>query len=61
METNYQLAIKLLNENIDALHKTAELLLEKETINGSEIDKFLNAENTVNNENTTNEAVNTED
>jgi cell division protease FtsH len=34
-------ARKILNENIDILHKLAELLLEKETITGKELDDLI--------------------
>jgi cell division protease FtsH len=34
-------ARKILNKNIDILHKLAELLLEKETVTGSELDDLI--------------------
>ncbi len=37
----YQQAKGVLNENIDVLHKLAELLLEKETVLGAELDKLI--------------------
>ena len=37
----YALATKTLKENIDILHKLAELLLEKETIMGKELDELI--------------------
>jgi cell division protease FtsH len=36
-------ARKILNENMDILHKLAELLLEKETVTGSELDDLIRA------------------
>ncbi len=38
---NYEKAKQLLIDNIDVLHKVAELLLEKETIEGKEIDVLI--------------------
>jgi cell division protease FtsH len=37
----YQRALKVLNENLDILHKLAELLLEKETVLGKELDELI--------------------
>jgi cell division protease FtsH len=37
----YQRAGEVLNENIDILHKLAELLLEKETVLGKELDELI--------------------
>nr|MBL0701979.1 cell division protein FtsH [Desulfobacterales bacterium] len=37
----YKTAQKVLNENLDILHKLAELLLEKETVMGSELDSLI--------------------
>lgn len=37
----YQRAKQILQENLDILHKLAELLLEKETILGSELDELI--------------------
>jgi cell division protease FtsH len=36
-------ARKILTENIDILHKLAKLLLEKETVTGSELDDLIRA------------------
>ena len=38
---NYEKAKKLLNEHIDVLHKIANELLEKEVLNGEEIDALI--------------------
>ncbi len=38
---NYERAKKTLEENIDILHKLAEMLLEKETIMGKELDELI--------------------
>ena len=38
---NYQKAKAVLEENIDILHKLAELLLEKETVMGAELDALI--------------------
>ena len=43
IDRNYNRARKILNENIDILHKLAELLLEKETITGKELDDLIRA------------------
>ena len=37
----YQRATDVLNENVDVLHKLAELLLEKETVLGKELDELI--------------------
>jgi cell division protease FtsH len=37
----YQCATDVLNENVDILHKLAELLLEKETVLGKELDELI--------------------
>lgn len=37
----YQRARKVLQENKDVLHKLAELLLEKETVMGAELDEII--------------------
>ena len=37
----YQCATGVLNENMDVLHKLAELLLEKETVMGKELDELI--------------------
>ncbi|HRE58077.1 MAG TPA: cell division protein FtsH, partial [Candidatus Kapabacteria bacterium] len=34
-------AEKLLRDNIDLLHKTSKVLLERETIDGEELDKII--------------------
>ncbi len=39
----YTQAENLLKENIDILHKLAELLLEKETVKGSELDELIHS------------------
>ncbi|NDG85652.1 MAG: cell division protein FtsH, partial [Proteobacteria bacterium] len=44
VERNYQRARQLLNENIAALHRIAEALLEYETIDGEEVDKLIRGE-----------------
>ncbi len=38
---NYEKAKKLLEDNIDLLHKLAELLLDKEVIDGKELDELI--------------------
>ncbi len=35
------MAKKVLEENLDILHKLAELLLEKETVQGKELDELI--------------------
>ena len=40
---SYQHATDILNENMDILHKLAELLLEKETVMGKELDELIYA------------------
>ena len=37
----YQCARNVLNENLDVLHKLAEILLEKETVMGKELDELI--------------------
>ena len=37
----YKRAENVLNENIDILHKLAELLLERETVQGKELDELI--------------------
>jgi len=37
----YQRATDVLNENVDILHKLAEMLLEKETVLGKELDELI--------------------
>ena len=41
IDRNYNRARKILNENIDILHRLAEFLLEKETVTGSELDDLI--------------------
>jgi len=41
IDTAYQRACDVLEENLDVLHKLAELLLEKETVMGSELDNLI--------------------
>ncbi len=41
IEKAYERAQKVLEENIDILHKLAELLLEKETVMGAELDELI--------------------
>jgi len=41
IDTAYQKAKTVLNENIDILHKLAEKLLEKETVLGAELDELI--------------------
>jgi len=41
IDTAYQKAKTVLNENIDILHKLAEKLLEKETVLGAELDQLI--------------------
>lgn len=41
IKTSCKRAKKILNENIDILHKLAELLLEKETVKGDELDNLI--------------------
>ncbi|MBC2695989.1 MAG: ATP-dependent metallopeptidase FtsH/Yme1/Tma family protein [Desulfobacteraceae bacterium] len=41
IKNSYKRAKKILNENIDILHKLAELLLEKETVKGNELDDLI--------------------
>ena len=44
VERNYQRARQLIAENIAALHRIAEALLEYETIDGEEVDKLIRGE-----------------
>lgn len=37
----YERARSVLNENLDVLHKLAEVLLEKETVPGKELDELI--------------------
>jgi cell division protease FtsH len=41
VSTTYSSAKKVLSENLDVLHKLAELLLEKETVMGKELDELI--------------------
>jgi cell division protease FtsH len=41
IDRNYNRTRNILDENIDILHKLAELLLEKETITGKELDALI--------------------
>jgi cell division protease FtsH len=41
VKTSYQRAKSVLQENLDILHKLAELLLEKETVMGKELDELI--------------------
>jgi cell division protease FtsH len=43
IDRNYNRTRNILDENIDILHKLAELLLEKETITGKELDDLIRA------------------
>ncbi|MBC7396982.1 MAG: ATP-dependent metallopeptidase FtsH/Yme1/Tma family protein [Bdellovibrionales bacterium] len=44
VERNYQVAKQIVAENIAALHRLAEALLEYETIDGEEVDKLIRGE-----------------
>jgi len=44
IETSYNQAIQLLRSNIKVLHKLAEALLERETLDGQEIDQIMEKE-----------------
>ena len=41
INATYGQAIKVIEENLDILHKLAELLLEKETVQGKELDELI--------------------
>ncbi len=41
IKKSHNTAKKILNENLDVLHKLAELLLEKETVMGKELDELI--------------------
>jgi cell division protease FtsH len=41
IKNSYKRAKEILGENIDILHKLAELLLEKETVKGDELDDLI--------------------
>ena len=47
IKSSYNEAIKILNENIDVLHKTAKLLIEKEKITGAEFRHILDPDKVV--------------
>ncbi len=47
IKTAYSEAVRILNDNIDVLHKTAELLIEKEKITGAEFRAILNPDSVV--------------
>ncbi len=47
VKNGYDTAKKILIENIDALHRMAKALLEKETLTSDEIDRILNGEDLV--------------
>ncbi len=47
VERNYQRAKKIIQENIAALHRIAEALLEFETIDGAEVDQLIRGEKIV--------------
>lgn len=44
INNNYEKVFKLLNDNIDLLHKLADLLLEKEVIDSKELDELVSKE-----------------
>lgn len=46
IDTAYENALNILNENIDILHKTCELLLAKEKITGAEFEKLFGDDST---------------
>jgi cell division protease FtsH len=41
IKNSYERAKTVLNENLDILHKLAEVLLEKETVLGKELDELI--------------------
>ncbi len=41
IDATYRMSKKVLEENLDILHKLAELLLEKETVQGKELDELI--------------------
>ena len=43
IKNSYERAKTVLNENLDILHKLAEVLLEKETVMGKELDELIHA------------------
>lgn len=44
LETQYELAKKLLTENLEILHRLAKAVLERETLDADEIDKLMRGE-----------------
>jgi cell division protease FtsH len=44
VQTNYERAKKILEENVEILKAMADLLVERETINGDDIERLLNGE-----------------
>lgn len=44
MTTAYSIAETLLKDNIDMLHKTSKILIERETIDGEELNQIINGE-----------------
>jgi cell division protease FtsH len=55
VNTGFDDAIKILEDNMEVLHKTAKLLIEKEKISGKEFDKLFGDEETQDNEEEKNE------
>jgi len=47
VERNYQRAKQIVNENVAALHRLTDALLEYETIDGEEVDKLIRGEKVV--------------
>jgi len=43
IKNSYERAKIVLNENLDILHKLAEVLLEKETVMGKELDELIHS------------------
>ncbi|MFQ5483759.1 MAG: ATP-dependent zinc metalloprotease FtsH [Desulfobacterales bacterium] len=43
IDQSYKRSKKILNDNVDILHKLADLLLEKETVLGKELDELIHA------------------
>jgi cell division protease FtsH len=43
ISSSYERAKSVLNENLDILHKLAEVLLEKETVLGKELDELIHS------------------
>ncbi len=43
IDQSYKRSKKILNENVDILHKLADLLLEKETVLGKELDELIHS------------------